>query len=76
MPLFEYSCTQCGKRFEVLVRAGVTPACPACQSQSVEKQLSVFAVGAAPPKAAPMPAGGPCQGCQNPAACGFGSHVH
>ena len=26
MPLYEYSCTSCGKRFEVLMREGVTPA--------------------------------------------------
>jgi len=74
MPLYEYRCTECGKPFEVLMREGVTPACPACQSQSVEKQLSTFAVRAMSPKAAPMPSGGPCGGCQNPGACGFGSN--
>jgi hypothetical protein len=26
------------------------------------------------PKAAPMPSGSPCGGCQNPAACGFGNN--
>ncbi|MCX6551377.1 MAG: zinc ribbon domain-containing protein [Acidobacteria bacterium] len=74
MPLYEYSCTSCGRRFEVLMREGVTPACPACRSGAVEKQLSVFAVGAASPKASPMPADSPCAGCQNPAACGFGNN--
>jgi putative FmdB family regulatory protein len=74
MPLYEYSCAGCGKRFEVLMREGVTPACPACQSQSVEKQLSTFAVRAMSPKTAPMPTGGPCGGCQNPGACGFGNN--
>jgi putative FmdB family regulatory protein len=74
MPLYEYSCTSCGKRFEVLMREGVTPTCPACQSQSVEKQFSTYAVGAMSPKAAPMPQGSPCAGCQNPAACGFGNN--
>ena len=74
MPLYEYSCAECDKRFEVLMREGVTPTCPACQSQSVEKQLSTFAVRAMSPKAAPMPSGGPCGGCQNPGACGFGNN--
>jgi putative FmdB family regulatory protein len=72
MPLFEYTCADCGKRFEMLMRGGVTPVCPSCRSQRVEKQLSAFAVGATGPKAPAMPAGGPCAGCQNPAACGFG----
>ena len=74
MPLFEYTCADCGSRFEVLMREGVTPVCPACRGERVEKQLSAFAVGAGSPKAAPMPAGGPCAGCQNPAACGFGDN--
>lgn len=74
MPLYEYSCTSCGKQFEVLMREGVVPACPTCQSQSVEKQFSTYAVGAMSAKPAPMPAGGPCAGCQNPAACGFGNN--
>jgi putative FmdB family regulatory protein len=74
MPLYEYTCTSCGKQFEVLMRDNVTPACPVCQSQSVEKQFSTYAVGAMSPKAAPMPSGGPCGGCQNQGACGFGNN--
>jgi putative FmdB family regulatory protein len=71
MPLFEYKCTPCGTRFEFLVRGDIAPACPACKSEQVEKQLSVFAVGASSPKASPMPAGSPCSSCQNPGACQF-----
>jgi putative FmdB family regulatory protein len=74
MPLYEYTCADCGKRFEVLMREGVTPVCPSCRGERVEKQLSAFAVGAGGPKAPAMPAGGPCAGCQNPAACGFGGN--
>jgi putative FmdB family regulatory protein len=74
MPLYEYACADCGKRFEVLMREGVTPGCPSCRSARVEKQLSAFAVGAGSPKNSPMPAGGPCAGCQNPAACGLGTN--
>jgi putative FmdB family regulatory protein len=74
MPLYEYKCADCGTRFEVLMREGVTPVCPGCRGDRAEKQLSAFAVGAASPKAAPMPAGGPCAGCQNPSACGFGNN--
>jgi putative FmdB family regulatory protein len=40
MPIYEYACRACGNRFETLVRAGDTPACPACASQNLEKLLS------------------------------------
>ena len=44
MPIYEYTCRGCGHRFEALVRDSSTPACPACQAQNVERQLSLFAV--------------------------------
>ena len=44
MPIFEYSCKSCGHQFETLVRAGSTPACPACASTELERQLSLPAV--------------------------------
>ncbi len=45
MPIFEYSCRACGDQFEVLVRPGSgEPACPKCQSQDLEKLLSIPAV--------------------------------
>jgi putative FmdB family regulatory protein len=75
MPLFEYTCADCGKRFEVLMRDGVTPACPVCRSERVEKQLSAFAVGASSSAAPPMAAGPACGGCPHagtPGGCGMG----
>lgn len=70
MPLYEYRCRRCGKRFERLVRgmtttdatgavvAGQTPAivCPECQSDEVERLLSAFARTA--PSCAPAASGG------------------
>jgi putative FmdB family regulatory protein len=44
MPIFEYSCRGCGHEFEILVRPGDIPGCPACASQDLEKQLSAVAV--------------------------------
>jgi putative FmdB family regulatory protein len=44
MPIFEYSCKSCGHQFETLVRSGSTPACPACASTELERQLSLPAV--------------------------------
>jgi putative FmdB family regulatory protein len=46
MPLYEYSCSGCGKRFEVLQRLGAGSdgvTCPACGAIEVTKQLSTFA---------------------------------
>ena len=44
MPLFEYTCRACGAKFEILVRKGDTPACPACSSFDLEKMLSEIAI--------------------------------
>ena len=46
MPLYEFTCTDCGETFEELVAAsldalGVT--CPDCGSEKVEKLVSRFA---------------------------------
>jgi putative FmdB family regulatory protein len=62
MPIYEYACRDCGRAFELLVRASSTPACPHCQSTQLDKQLSVFATTSA----APAPAVGPCGTCGHP----------
>ena len=51
MPIFEYICQDCDKRFEVLTNGGsARPHCPACASRKLEQQYSAFAVGKAPGK--------------------------
>jgi putative FmdB family regulatory protein len=72
MPIFEYICGECRNRFELIVNGSTTPECPACHSQRLDKQLSVFAVGA--PRAAsssPVPAGacGTCGDPRGPGSC-------
>jgi putative FmdB family regulatory protein len=66
MPLYEYVCADCEKKFERYVRAwGEAVACPGCQSGAVEKQLSSFAMsgGASRPDAGSgSMAGGSCCG--------------
>ncbi|NLH51123.1 MAG: zinc ribbon domain-containing protein [Myxococcales bacterium] len=44
MPIYEYTCDDCGHRFEKLVRSAdpAAPACPSCQSAKTHKQLSGF----------------------------------
>jgi len=45
MPLFEYQCRTCGRRFEALVVSSRTPSCPQCKSEDLEKQHSTFGCG-------------------------------
>ena len=45
MPIYEYECRDCHNDFELLVSTGATPVCPTCNSISLQKQLSTFAVG-------------------------------
>ena len=66
MPMFEYECRQCHREFELLVRESTELACPACQSQDLEKRLSVFAVSASPRERASFSAPGPCGTCGHP----------
>lgn len=44
MPIYEYRCHSCQNEFETLVRAGFPPACPKCESQDLERLLSLPAI--------------------------------
>jgi putative FmdB family regulatory protein len=45
MPLFDFTCADCGRSFELLLRSSEErPACPHCASARVEKQLALVAV--------------------------------
>src|SRR5258705_13967162 len=47
MPLYEYSCRKCSKRFEFLVMGSDKPACPKCHGRDLERLFSTFAVSGA-----------------------------
>jgi len=69
MPLYEYICTGCSRRFELLQRVGADAqdiACPACGGHEVTKQHSTFSstVSSSPASRA-LPCGAP-----NASACG------
>jgi len=46
MPIYEYACRGCGRRFEhlLLPTAPTDPACPDCGSADLERLLSGFAL--------------------------------
>lgn len=69
MPIFDYVCKKCRHPFEAIVQGSEKPECPSCGSGSLEKQLSVFAVGSRSAAAVREPAG-PCGSCGHPAGPG------
>lgn len=45
MPIFEYTCANCGHRFEKLILSAKRAKelrCPECDSQEVHKNISLF----------------------------------
>lgn len=59
MPIFEYSCDDCGTKFEKLVRRSAeTEAvrCPSCGEAHLTPQYSTFAAHSGSPKSAAAPA--------------------
>jgi putative FmdB family regulatory protein len=68
MPIFEYVCRDCDHRFETFVQGSATPACPSCEGEHLDKQLSVFAVAAR--SSTPLPTPGPCGTCGDPRGAG------
>jgi putative FmdB family regulatory protein len=72
VPLFEYRCRECDRRFELFVSGQTPAACPGCESDDVQKLLSVFAVGnggSARPSAEATGGCGSCGDPRGPGAC-------
>ncbi|MGQ9606550.1 MAG: FmdB family zinc ribbon protein [Thermogutta sp.] len=70
MPLYEYECPNCGKRFEHLTREGEPPECPKCGSRQLTKLLSVASARVG--KSTDLPPCGTNFGCCGGGACGLG----
>jgi putative FmdB family regulatory protein len=73
MPIFEYSCEDCGTKFEKLVRrTGQEVECPSCGKNHLKTELSTFAAhastGAKQPSQMPGCPGGMCR---TPDLCGM-----
>ncbi len=66
MPMYEYECRDCGRKFEWLTfNTKEKVVCRGCESSNVEKMLSVFAVGGQPSVKDRFEAG-PCASCGAP----------
>ena len=48
MPIFEFTCAECGENFETLILSGEAIECPKCGNKNVIKLLSNFAVMSPP----------------------------
>jgi len=73
VPIFEYVCKDCSRRFEALVYGSKKAACPHCKSARIEQQLSVFAVAGSSKSGASdfgdlgsRESGGACGSCGDP----------
>ena len=71
MPIYEYYCPHCGKRFESLVSVraaenGQQPACPHCAEPEVIRIFSRFATGTSRSSGS----GSGCPPSAGPSCCG------
>ncbi len=67
MPIYEFSCTKCGKHFEALVSspaAAKDEKCPQCGSSEIKKTISSANIGRA--SSGPVIPSGSLSGCSSP----------
>jgi len=72
MPVFEYKCTECDSRFEVLhksVNNIEKVECPECHSNKINKLLSAFSAAGFTKNASDIPSYDSCE----TGSCGCGS---
>jgi putative FmdB family regulatory protein len=70
MPIFEYTCKDCGSAFEAFVTAERVAACPGCQSKNLAKLLSAPGmVGGASDSGLRSEPSFPSGGCGDACAC-------
>ncbi len=76
MPLYEYACQNCGKKFDALrsIKDADSPLdCVSCQSHDTKRQLSTCFSHSAGGSSSSPSAGGGCGGCSG-GACGSCHH--
>jgi len=73
MPIYEYSCEDCGTKFEKLVRGNMEVLCPSCGESHLKQEHSTFAAhaGSSGSQAQQQMGGGcPAGMCGTPGLCG------
>ncbi|MBO4304389.1 MAG: zinc ribbon domain-containing protein [Lentisphaeria bacterium] len=80
MPIFEYECGKCRKKFELLLPNASAPAkCPHCGSDKLKKLLSSFSAKVDSSPASSCAHADLCPGAGTPSCgcgCGCGGHHH
>ncbi len=75
MPIYEYKCDKCNKKFEMLVMGKDRPACPDCNSATVTRVMSAcgfISKGSGGETVSSSAGAASCAGCtaSNCAGCG------
>lgn len=65
MPIYDFICRACKKKFEILVMGSTKPRCPKCQSTDLAKQMSTFAHKRGSSSAAGGGSGSGCGSCSS-----------
>jgi putative FmdB family regulatory protein len=71
MPIYEYSCRECGVEFEKLVGSQTAVTCPSCAGGQVIRRISLVGIRTGGVGASAGQAGAPQGGC-----CGGGCGCH
>ena len=71
MPIYEYSCRECGAAFEKLVGMSTVVACPGCASERVTRRISLVGI-----KIGSRADGGPVASQVSGGCCGGGCGCH
>ncbi len=71
MPLYDYRCEPCDRRFEALVRdLNQAVPCPHCGHEKAERLMSAPAAAQVGRGSLPVAAAAPAQGCGRPQCAG------
>jgi putative FmdB family regulatory protein len=66
MPIYEYTCENCGNDFELIVFRNDEPECPSCGAKNPKKKMSSFGFSVGYKFKSSAPAGGSsCSGCSS-----------
>lgn len=77
MPVYEYYCENCGKKFEALrpmSKADAPIACEHCHSKRTSRQISLFAAHSGGEAIAGAGGGGGCASCSSSSCATCSAH--